>query len=160
MRRAIALAATLLVASYAADEPITVCDALQRRGSLKGTRVSIRGIQVATGEGVWLTDVGCSEHFMVGGKKLRALIWLDLSPGGRRTAGIDAPGLQTSVQRVNRELANRGFDLSKDRLWLTFEGVLQAREDVGLGHLNAAPASLIVVEMKNPLIEHDRNTSK
>jgi hypothetical protein len=64
------------------------------------------------------------------------------------------------VRRINSEIAKRHFDPSRDRLWLTYVGVFKAYDDElnrslrgGFGHMNVAPAELIVREVRDAVVE-------
>jgi hypothetical protein len=173
MKRASALVTLLVAGVCAQQETISVCDALKRRISLNHKIVGVRGMQFATDEGAWLKGLDCGESLAVGEHAWPTFIWLEMSARSRRAAGFGSTNLGASVKRVNAEIAKRGFDPKRDRLWLTYVGIFETddesgrhmedgdtgRSQAGFGHLNTAHAQLIVKDVRDPVVEQAPITS-
>jgi hypothetical protein len=165
----IALTLSILVGAGACAETnaVSVCEALNRREALNGKTISIRGIQVATEEGAWLNDPACVEPVSADARPGHAVIWLGMSGDRRRAAGFGSTDLQASVKRINGAIAKQRFDPGKDRLWLTYVGVLWSdlggvpqadgspggARQPGFGHINTAPAELVVKDVRDAFVE-------
>jgi hypothetical protein len=160
----------LLLAAHAgtgaSDRAISVCEALSEREMLRDKLVAIRGVQVATGEGAWLEGTSC-DPLITNGFEWPTLIWLEMSREWRIEAGIETKELAASTKRIDSDLAKRHFDPERDRLTLTYIGVLKTFDDlgkqvyrdstkargIGYGHMNGAPVELIVKDVKDAAIE-------
>ena len=148
------------VSACAADETVSVCDALRRRDALHSKLVAIRGLLLATDEGGWLLGRDCGEAIIINGRAFRSAIWLEMSGSSRRAAGVWSPDLDASIKKINLEIAKRKFDPQRDRLSVTYIGVFEAYDGQdnhalrdGFGHLNAAPAQLIVKDIRDAVVE-------
>jgi hypothetical protein len=148
------------VSACASDETVSVCDALRRRNALHTKLVAVRGLLVATDEGGWLLGRECGEAIMINGRAFRSAIWLEMSGASRRAAGVWSTDLDASIKAITLEMEKRRFNAQRDRLWVTYTGVFEAYDDEsnhalrhGFGHLNAAPAQLIVKEIRDAVVE-------
>src|SRR5437667_8635362 len=117
-------------ATLASDRVISACDAISQRDVLRDKLVAVRGFQIATDEGTWLEGSNC-EPVVTNGFVWRSSIWLELSDDWRSTAGVATGQLATSTRHINAQLAKWHFDPKRDRLSLTYIGVLKTFDDLG-----------------------------
>jgi hypothetical protein len=159
---------TMCAALVQAAEPkvVSVCDVLRHPKLYDHKLVAIRGIEIATGEGVWLKALDCDNAFVTNGYVWPSTIWIDISDSDRAAAGVQGPELASSNKRIDEDLKKRGFDSKKDRLVITYVGLFEAYDDTaqefhpdsrstranGFGHLNDAPAQIIVKDVKDAVI--------
>jgi hypothetical protein len=164
--------ALLLVAFYLFAAPrkpeitaISVCTALADRIRLNGKIISVRGYEESTDEGSWLKG-DCKTHVTADGHDWPDLIWLSISH--RDT--LDTIPFQTDVNALHRfgditaKAARSGH---KYRAWVTYEGMFETEGDlqiggdkvgpsfgVGFGHLNGAPAQLVIKTVRDLKIQY------
>jgi hypothetical protein len=159
----------ILVAAVQGAEPevISVCEALTHPNLYDHKLVSIRGVQIASMEGGWLKGQNCEGAFITNGYIWPSILWLETSESARAAAGIQGPALESSLKSGNKELKRRGFNNDRDRLMITYVGLFEAYDDSaqefhpdghstranGFGHLNGAPARIIVSDVKDAVIE-------
>jgi len=159
MRSACALLGLAVAMVQATNKPLSVCEALRQRDALDNKIVSIRGVQNGADEGAWLLGSDCGV-IRTDAREWKSIIWLETSRPSMRAAGVWPNDFWDSVRRINSEIAKRHFDPSRDRLWLTYVGVFKAYDDElnrslrgGFGHMNVAPAELIVREVRDAVVE-------
>jgi hypothetical protein len=160
--------AILVAVAHGADLPvIPVCEALTHSDLYNHKIVAIRGVQMAGSEGGWLNGEGCDRAFVTNGYVWPSIIWLEMSESDRLAAGIPAPERYASIKRINSELKRKGYDVTRDRLTITYVGLFEVYDDSksgihldsrfvnapGFGHLNGAPAQIIVIDVKDLSIE-------
>ena len=138
------------------DAPLTVCDALNRRAELNHKVIAIRGYELAD-EGTWLMSDKC-DSLVTKDHKWSAMIYIEADSAAREKVGFKAEPYQTEQKKINAELQKQGYDRKRHQMWLTYVGRLESFEDLraqgrpagsGYGHLGAAPARLIVSEVKD-----------
>ena len=158
----------MFVAAAQGAEPqvISVCEALTHPNLYDHKLVAIRGLQTASMEGSWLKGENCDKAFVTNGYIWPSGIWLEMSESARAATGILGPELESSLKRGNKELKRRGFNNDRDRLMITHIGLFEAYDDSaqeyhpdsqstranGFGHLNAAPAQIIVSDVKDAVL--------
>src|SRR5438552_613986 len=86
------------------DRPLSVCEALSSPMKLNDKIIAVRGVQVATDEGVWLKGVNC-DPITTKGYTWPAAIWLDMSKDRLDSANFDFAQLSADIVKVNREMA-------------------------------------------------------
>src|SRR5258708_7391278 len=89
--------------ALASDDPLSVCEALNRREALDQRVIAITGIQVATGEGSWLVADCGTPVAADGSSSPRNSIWIEMSSHRRQGVGFGSKQLETSVKRINSE---------------------------------------------------------
>jgi len=150
---------------------ISACEALAHPNLYDHKLVAIRGIQTASMEGGWLKGQNCDKAFITNGYIWPSIIWLEMSESARAAAGIQGLELESSLKRGNAKLKKRGFNNDRDRLVITYIGLFEAYDDSaqefhpdsrstranGFGHLNGAPAQIIVSDVKDAVIEKGPN---
>ena len=142
--------------AHADEAPLSVCDALARRAEFNHKVIAIRGVFL-TDEGSWLMSNNCGT-LATPEFKWPAMIWIESSKEAQQSAGFHDEPYQTQVKNINAELQKQGYDRKRHEIWLTYIGRFETFEDLrrqgkpvgyGFGHLNSAPARLIVNEAKD-----------
>jgi hypothetical protein len=169
---AILIFAMFVTAAQGAEpQVISVCEALMHSNVYDHKLVAIRGTQAASMEGGSLKGENCDKAFITNGYIWPSIIWLEMSEAARVAAGIQGPELESSLKRGNAELKRKGFNNDRDRLVITYVGLFEAYDDSaqefhpdshstrahGFGHLNGAPAQIIVSDVKDAVIEKASN---
>lgn len=132
---------------------LSVCDVLAKPLVYDGRLVSLTGGVVATEEGEWLKGYGCPGIFSTEGYVWDSIISLEMPGTPFQIHGVDfgydgkgAAELAPKYKRLRRRLPDRCI------AW-TYTGLFETRKEWskmrsgnprGFGHLNAAPAELIL----------------
>ena len=167
LHAAVCMTMSGVYALRAAPPPASVCDLLANPQSFNHKLIAVRGVQVATGEGVWLDGNGCTKRITAGGYQWPDIMWIELSDRVRREAGFNVEPLRTDVARIDAQLKKQDFNPRRDRLWITYVGRFETYDDfehhvlrdsagsrgIGFGHLNSAPAMLIVTAVRDAFVE-------
>jgi hypothetical protein len=144
---------------------ISVCRALDDRLRLNGKIVSIRGYEESTDEGSWLKS-DCDAHVTTGGHVWPDLIWLSTShQHAAREIAFQTD--MDALQRFGDATAKAARSGRKYRAWVTYEGLFETEggveagddkvgpdQGVGFGHLNGAPAQLVIKTVRDIKIEY------
>lgn len=151
-----------------AEEPaLSVCDVLARTRELNHQLVAVRGVQLASEEGTWLTGVNCSKPLITDGYQWPSTVWLELRTSIRRAAGFNLERYRLHSKLILAMISKQRHDTERDRVWLTYVGRLEAYDNLsehvvhdstgargfGFGHMNAAPVMLIVSDVKDLYVE-------
>jgi len=138
---------------------LSVCEVLQDPAKYNGQMIAIRGVVSLTDEGAWLTGHECQRPLITGGYKWLMLIWLTAPthPDVRGTVNFERD--DQSFLRYGEVLQREKYDPARDVLWVTHYGLFLTYSDlerhvrrypsgeqrgIGFGHLNWAPAELVV----------------
>jgi hypothetical protein len=145
----------------AGDAPLSVCDVLARRAELNHKVIAIRGVELSTDEGSWLTSPSCAST-VIQGREWPAMIWIELGTTDREKAGFHAEPYDTEVKQIQAELEKQHYDPKRHQMWLTFIGRFETYNDLGprsrgFGQLSSAPAAIIVNEVRD-LVLRDTKT--
>lgn len=158
------------------DRPLSVCELIAHREEYNEKLVTVRG-EVEVGEGAWL-DAGpdCKYQLVTKGVVWPIAIWLaypnnrSIDPMDHADFGID----WRAEKAVNAIFTKLGFDPEKDHLYETFVGLFRTYLDLdkrvnpnhqdwprlGFGHLNAAPAQLLMKIRKDLIVVHGPSGNK
>jgi hypothetical protein len=167
MRIGLFLAAVSLLSAPGPPQmaPISVCTALADRLRFNGKIISVRGYEESTDEGSWLKG-DCKVHVTTGGRPWPNLIWLSIS---HRDSLHEIP-FQTNMDALRRfgdVTAKATRSGHTYRAWVTYEGMFETEgvpeigggrvgpgEGVGFGHLNGAPAQLVIKTVRDLKVEY------
>jgi hypothetical protein len=149
----------------AGDQVLSVCEVLSSATRFDGKIIAVRGEQVATGEGAWLKAGSC-KPLLAKGRSWPSAIWLDMSQSRAESLGFDLTALSADLARINRLMERLHFDKKRDRAILTYVGRIQiipgiqstvtnheTAGSMGFGHLNWAPAEIVVKAVKDLFVE-------
>ena len=161
MRSGLALLIIVAGTIAAQDRPLSVCEVLKDREALDQKIIAIRDIEIDTSEGGWLKGSGCGDSIVIGGASWPVTIWISTSRMNIESAGFRAADYVASVNRVKQELATQGYNRRTDKLRVTYIGLFVTVQEpgprnkppTGYGHQSAAPATLVVKEVRDPSIE-------
>ena len=128
---------------------MSVCTALLNSEAHNGSRVTIRGVLNSTDEGAWLVDESCTSDART---VWPMRIWLEMRRGDRTDE--EFAKLVRNAAKISEELRAKRYDPSRDRVLLTVTGRFSAIDrnagssrtvlTNGFGHMNAAPAEILV----------------
>ena len=160
----VAFGLTIMMNGYAAESRvISVCEALRSARDLEGKLVSVRGVQVATGEGAWLEAKNCTlPHDQ---NSWPNMIWLEMSGSAVDSAGFSSANLSKQIAEMNSRLEKNAFDGGHDRIQITVIGRFHAVSGkkgavAGLGHMNGASAEIVVKDLKDMLVQHGTGSNR
>jgi hypothetical protein len=147
----------MLLASpmFAQEGPVySVCELLANLSSFQGRTVRVKGV-VASAEGAWLVGDSCEAQVRIEGASLVKAIFLTY----QSMTGKEVPRNTAHIQAVERRLARMYSKRDSKDLELIYTGIFETR-DVwmvmadgrirGLGHLNAFPAQLVIIDISDP----------
>jgi hypothetical protein len=144
---------------------ISVCTVLADRLRLNGKIISVRGYEESTDDGSWLKG-DCKTHVTTDGHVWPDLIWLSVSHLDtlheiRFKTDMDA------LRRFGDMTAKAARSGHKYRVWVTYVGMFETEGELGigggkvgpdhgtgLGHLNGAPAQLVIKTVRDLKIEY------
>lgn len=111
----------------AQQQPLSVCEVLQRRAELMGRIVTIRGEVKAGGHGVYLmAEPSCGFKLTTAGQSWRNIVFLD-HPNNTSVLETSHAPFEVdlvSVRRAQREALRQGYQSDQDRIFETFTGLL------------------------------------
>lgn len=132
---------------------LSVCQALTERLRFDGQFVKIRGAVVGTEEGTWLKDDACPKIVSADGFAWDPIISVDAPPATVQSHNVPYEYDVHSEARIRKKYARLRRRHSDKCLVFTFSGVLGTQPEFpllrsgrprGFGHLNGAPAQLII----------------
>jgi hypothetical protein len=161
------LAVALFVCGLVAQRPdnsrlLTVCELLTSPDKYNGKMVTVRAIVKGTDEGAWLSDLKCPATFRTG-----SLSWPWAIALASRTQAMKPPDFsfdEQADQQIRQKLLQMNQNNRPIRIWLTYIGRFETHTDLahavvrdsngvvqpaGFGHLNWAPAQLVVKTEKD-----------
>lgn len=149
--------------------PIPLCDLLTNPLEYDGRLISIRGVWEGSSEGSWIeAGAPCKKPFTSYGYTWPQIVWVQTADSPQRIHAVDFHTDQRAFQRIDDQVRKMAVDTKLSRLLVTFVGVFETRDykpsDIGsdgqggrraygFGHLNAAPAQLLVKTVGNLVIE-------
>jgi hypothetical protein len=150
-------------------EVLSVCDILRDPVQYNGKIIAVRGFLVSTDEGSWLHGE-CKEPLITNGYKWASMIWPESPTSG---FALHKAPFEEDVLAQREMWATRDREITdrRDRLWVTYIGLLETRptmnlevfvrpngqrQPVGFGHLGGAPAQLLVKTVKDVVVEHTK----
>ena len=149
----------------AAQGTLSVCDILADPLKYNYQLVKIRGVSVGTDEGWWIgPDKPCSRPLTTGGYTWPSIIWVESVDESRPSRGVQFRTDHNAVNKIDGAVARMHIDPKLDRIWLNFTGVFETRvftsKDIGkgrafgFGHMNSAPARLLLKTVTDLHVEH------
>jgi hypothetical protein len=144
----------------------TVCDILLDQGKFSGKAVAVLGRFIATDEGAWLTEDDCGRKVEAHGAPLDVSVWIEqrgIPSGTPETPVLDEDSLKLKLAqaakttRLGKHVQFQCTVSGKDGKpecgwpevqdqWVIAYGLVETQVDrgYGFGHLNGAPAQVII----------------
>jgi len=136
--------------------PLTVCEVLSQSAAYNGKMVTLKGVDASTDEGLWVRGISCLP-ITIGGREWPPVVSLVTPDMALEETDFEFD--EASWTRVGAEYKRRLSALPRNCVEFTYTGLFQTRSNwenfklvypdgrilyLGYGHLNFAPAQLIV----------------